>query len=58
MSITDLCYELITTKIIDNKELEFHIAVYGDFIVIMIKSNDYRNGFINATKLCKDGGKI
>ena len=23
----------------------------------MIKSDDYRNGYINATKLCKDGGK-
>ena len=53
MDITDLCFEHITTK----DELEFHKALFGSFVVIMIKSNDYRNGYINATKLCADGGK-
>ena len=53
MDITDLCFEYITTK----DELEFHKALFGSFVVIMIKSNDYRNGYINATKLCADGGK-
>ena len=38
--------------------LEFHKALYGEFIVIMIKSDDYTNGYINGTKLCKDGNKI
>jgi hypothetical protein len=47
MNITDLCFKLITIK--DNRE--YHYANYGDFIVIMIKSNDYMNGYINATKL-------
>jgi len=53
MNITDLCFKLITIK--DNRE--FHYAKYGDFIVIMIKSEDYTNGFINATKLCQLGNK-
>lgn len=51
--ITSVCFELI--KLRDG--LEFHKALYGDFVVIMIKSNGYRNGYINATKLCQDGGK-
>jgi hypothetical protein len=53
MNITDLCFKLITIK--DNRE--YHYAKYGDFIVIMIKSDDYTNGFINATKLCQLGDK-
>lgn len=42
-------------KTVDGRE--YHKALYGDFIVIMIKSNDYRNGYMNATKLCNKGGK-
>ena len=53
MDITDLCFKLITIK--NNRE--YHYAKYGEFIVIMIKSNDYTNGFINATKLCQLGNK-
>ena len=53
MNITDLCFKLITIK----NEREYHYAKYGEFIVIMIKSNDYTNGFINATKLCQLGNK-
>ena len=53
MNITDLCFKLIIIK--DNRE--YHYAKYGDFIVIMIKSNDFTNGFINATKLCQLGNK-
>ena len=51
--ITSICFKHIKT--IDN--VEYHKGLYGDFIVIMAKSNDYRNGYINATKLCKDGKK-
>jgi hypothetical protein len=53
MNITDLCFKLITIK----DDREFHYAKYGEFIVIMIKSEDYTNGFINATKLCQLGNK-
>ncbi|BAO49561.1 KilA-N domain-containing protein [Alphaentomopoxvirus acuprea] len=51
--ITCICFELIKKR--DN--YEFHKALYGDFIIIMIRSDDYTNGYINGTKLCKDGGK-
>ena len=52
MNVT-VCYEKI--KNFDNKE--FHKALYGDFHVIVIKSTDNFNGYINASKLCKNGGK-
>ena len=44
-SITNLAYETINEK--------YSRAKYGDFDVIM----DITNGYINATKLCADGGK-
>jgi hypothetical protein len=44
-SITNLAYESINDK--------YSKAKYGDFDVIM----DMSNGYINATKLCADGGK-
>jgi len=31
--------------------------IIGSFVVIMMKTNDYRTGYINATKLCREGGK-
>ena len=45
-SITNLAYEPINNK--------YSIAKYGDLNVIM----DTTNGYINATKLCSDGGKL
>ena len=45
-SITNLAYESINDK--------YSKAKYGDFDVIM----DMSNGYINATKLCADGGKL
>ena len=45
LSITNLAYESINEK--------YSKAKYGDFDVIM----DITNGYINATKLCADGGK-
>ncbi|BAO49562.1 KilA-N domain-containing protein [Alphaentomopoxvirus acuprea] len=51
--ITCICFELIKKR--DN--YEFHKALYGDFIIIMIRSDDYIDGYVNASKLCKDGGK-
>jgi len=54
MDITTLCYELITIK----GELKYYKALFGSIVLIVIKSNDYRNGFINATKLCLDNGKL
>jgi hypothetical protein len=53
MNITDLCFKLIIIK----DDREYHYANYGKFIVIMIKSEDYTNGFVNATKLCQLGNK-
>jgi hypothetical protein len=44
-SITNLAYESINEK--------YSRAKYGDFDVIM----DMSNGYINATKLCANGGK-
>jgi len=44
-SITNLAYETINEK--------YSKAQYGEFNVIM----DMTNGYINATKLCVDGGK-
>ena len=43
--ISDICYEQIK----DN----FWLGQYGDFKVVMMKDC----GWVNATKLCKDGGK-
>ena len=43
--ISDLCFEVI--------EDDFHYAQYGPFKVVMRKSD----AFINATHLCKMGGK-
>lgn len=51
--VNSACLELITKR----DGIEFYKALYGDFVVIMIKSDDYRNGYINATKLCADGHK-
>jgi hypothetical protein len=45
LNITNLAYEKINDK--------YSKAKYGDFDVIM----DMTNGYINATKLCTDGGK-
>ena len=45
LNITNLAYEKINDK--------YSKAKYGDFDVIM----DVTNGYINATKLCTDGGK-
>ena len=44
-NITNLAYEKINDK--------YSKAKYGEFDVIM----DMTNGYINATKLCSDGGK-
>lgn len=52
--IIDLSIRLI--KIHENRE--FHYTDYGGFIVVMIKSNDYLNGYINASKLCIYGDKL
>ena len=38
-------------------DYEYHRAHYGDLNVIMIKSKDHRDGWINVTKLCQEGGK-
>lgn len=53
LNITELCFE----KIQEYGNREYNYAMYGDFVVIMITSNDYLNGYINATKLCTYGGK-
>ena len=31
--------------------------IIGSFVVIMMKTDDYRNGYTNATKLCREGNK-
>jgi len=54
MDITDICFERIK---LDDVFAEYHKALYGPFVIIMMKTHDYRNGYINATKLCTDGGK-
>ncbi|BAO49423.1 KilA-N domain-containing protein [Alphaentomopoxvirus acuprea] len=54
MEITDLCFKFIKK----HNDYEYHYAKYGEFIVVMIKSNDYTNGYINATKLCQYGNKL
>lgn len=51
--ITAVCFEFIKQR----DGLEFHKALCGDFIVIVIVSKDFKNGLINATKLCHSGGK-
>ena len=43
----------VSSLIIENINEKFCWALYGDFRVIMMKSN----GYINATKLCQLGGK-
>ena len=43
--ISEICYEQIQEN--------YWFGCYGDFKVVMIKDN----GWVNATKLCKDGGK-
>jgi len=50
MDITDICFEHIKTV----NDVQYH---NGSFVVIMMKTDDYRNGYINATKLCREGGK-
>jgi len=32
--------------------------IIGSFVVIMMKTDDYMNGYTNATKLCREGNKI
>ena len=54
MDITDICFEHIKTV----NDVQYHKALYGSFVVIMMKTDDYMNGYTNATKLCTDGGKI
>jgi len=54
MDITSACFDHIITI----NEIEYHKALYGPFNVIMMKTNDYRNGYINATKLCEKWGKV
>src|SRR5277367_2454343 len=44
-SISDICYEQIQ----DN----YWYGSYGEFKMVMMKDC----GYVNATKLCKDGGK-
>src|SRR5277367_4321416 len=44
-SISAICYEQISGN--------YWYGQYGDFKVILMKDS----GYVNATKLCKDGGK-
>ena len=53
MDITDICFEHIKTV----NDVQYHKALYGSFVVIMMKTDDYRNGYTNATKLCREGNK-
>ncbi|CCU55451.1 N1R/p28-like protein [Adoxophyes honmai entomopoxvirus 'L'] len=45
MSLNDICYEQIKDS--------FHYGLFGGFKLVIDKTN----GYFNATKLCKDGGK-
>jgi hypothetical protein len=47
MSLTDIIFEFIDTK------KEYARGKYGEFEVIIMK----KNGYVNATKLCKEKGK-
>jgi hypothetical protein len=49
-NLSQIVYEDIPCK---NANYTFGRAVYGDFDVVIMKDNSY----INATKLCADGGK-
>jgi hypothetical protein len=44
--ISDICFEQIQGN--------YWFGQYGEFKVLMMKDS----GYINATKLCKDGGKL
>ncbi|CCU55586.1 N1R/p28-like protein [Choristoneura biennis entomopoxvirus] len=46
MSLIDICYEQIKDS--------FHYGLFGEFRLII----DKNTGYFNATKLCKDGGKL
>lgn len=54
----DISFEHIVTVKLYDDILEFHHGLYFEYRVIVIKSNDYRNGFINATNLCLDNNKL
>ena len=43
--LSEVCYQQI--------EGDFYYGWYGGFNVVMMKSN----GYVNATKLCADGGR-
>ena len=45
MALSEICFEQIKGN--------YWLGQYGDFTVIMMKDT----GYVNATKLCKDGGK-
>jgi len=55
--VAEAMHMLCHNTLCRHKDLEFHSALFGPFVVTMIESSDYRNGYINATNLCNDAGK-